>query len=315
MKNMFKVLLVLIMSCSVLAEQLPTAIQKAHEAYLRRDGVELITAVKLALEQADDQNAIKKNMLGLYTAAARNGLLKNVKLNWLLPKELTYAGFESTRRYRVENGKVVYYFALSVGVQSETELEQLQIIRYPDHVILDRAAQIGKWEITSDSKETHFYANSPQTSSPNEEGLYFFNIKVKDQPMVQAWFIFANKNSSATPIINNPKSAQTLSDGRPVFSWNSFLSPEYKQGEEIRIDVRVNRAGGDEPKVAQFRMIDSKATSYKFGDATAVKIINGPDQLTIGDYSISLTYREIEKFGGLQLKRTSSTKVPFTIKY
>lgn len=314
MKNVFKVLMILTVSGSAFADQVPTAVQKAHEAYTRGDGNAVVAEVKSALEQSNGQSAIKKNMLGLYAAAARNGLLKNVEPNWHLPKELTYAGFESQRRYKVENGKVVYFLAVSLGVQNGASLEQLQVIRYPDQVVFDKAANIGNWNITPGTVETDIWAGSSQTMTPNEEGLYLLNVQVKGQPMVQAWFILTDKNSSASPVVNSPKSGQALSDDRPLFKWNAFRSPEFKQGEKTRIDVKFNIARGDEPEVSQVRMIDSNATSYRFGDKTGVKEFNGPEKLAQGDYMLSIVYREVEDFGGLQLKRTSSTKVPFTIK-
>lgn len=83
--------------------------------------------------------------------------------------------------------------------------------------------------------------------------------------------------------------------------------------ESFRTD-RVNRAGGDEPEVVQVRLIGSKATAYKYGDKAAVKEFNGPERLSAGDYMASITYREAEEFGGLQIRRTSSTKVPFSVK-
>jgi hypothetical protein len=60
---------------------------------------------------------------------------------------------------------------------------------------------------------------------------------------------------------------------------------------------------------------DPKATSYKFGDRSSTEYdVNGPSSLVPGDYQFHITYREAEKFGDLQIRRSSSTKVPFSIK-
>lgn len=314
MNKLIKVLFFLTISVSAFAEQVPLAVQKAHDAYLRGDGNALVTEVKSALEQINGQSSIKKNVLSLYAAASKNGLLKNVDPNWHFPKEITYAGFESHRRYKVENGKVTYFLAVSMGVQNGASLDQLQVVRYPSQVIFDKTANIGNWNIKSKSSETDIWAGTEQTITPNEEGLYLLNIQVKGQPMVQAWFILADKNSSASPVVLTPKLGQASTDPQPLFKWNAFHSPEYKKREKTRIDVKVNQAGGDEPEVSQVRMIDSKATSCRFDDKSSVKEFNSPEKLPVGSYMFSLVYREVEDFGGLQLKRTSSTKVPFSIK-
>ncbi len=314
MKNVLKVILVLFVSGAAFAEQVPTALRKAHEAYARGDGNALVAEIKATLEQSGGQSAIKKNMLGLYAAAARNGLLKNVEPNFQLPKELTYAGFESQRRYKVENGKVVFFQAVSVGVQNGATLEQLQVIRFPDQVVFDKAANVGNWYVSSGTSETDLWGGSSQTVTPNEEGLYFLNVQMKGQPMVQAWFILTDKNSSASPVVNSPKPGQVSSDDRPLFKWKAFHSPEFKQGENTRIALKVNRVAGDETEVSSVRLIDSKATSYRFGDTSGVKDFNGPERLVPGDYMMYIVYREVEDFGGIQLKRASSTKVPFSVK-
>lgn len=131
--------------------------------------------------------------------------------------------------------------------------------------------------------------------------------------MVQAWFILAGKNSSASPVVESPKLGQVMTDDRPLFKWNIFHSPESKPGEKMRLDVKINRSGAGEPEVTQVHLIDSKASSYKFGDKTAVKEFNGPEKLTPGDYILSVIYREVDDFGGIELKRTSATKVPFSV--
>lgn len=314
MKNVLVVFLALILSGSVFAEPMPAAVRRAHDAYLRGDGNALVFEIKSALEQSNGQGATKQNMLGLYAAAVKNDLFKNVEPRWHLPKEITYASFESHRRYKVENGKVVYFLAVAFGIQNGATLDQLQIVRFPNEVIFDKAANIGDWNIKSDPKETDVWAGNSQTVMPNEEGLYLLNVQIKGQALVQGWFILADKNSSASPVVTSPKVGQAFSDDQPLFKWNAFASPEHKPGEKTRIDVRVNRAGGDEPEVVQVRLIDSKATAYKYGDKAAVKEFNGPERLSAGDYMASITYREAEEFGGLQIRRTSSTKVPFSVK-
>lgn len=203
---------------------------------------------------------------------------------------------------------------MAFGIQNGATLEQLQVIRYPNEIILDKIANIGEWDITPNASETDVWAGTKQTITPTDEGLYLLNLQIKGQPMVQAWFIMADKNSSASPVVTSPKLGQIFTDPRPLFKWNVFLSPEYKVGENVRLDVRVNQAGGDELKITQVRLTNTKADSYRFGDRNFVKNFEGPEHLPIGDYSLSVVYREIEMFGGLQLKRSSSTKVPFSIK-
>lgn len=297
------------------ATEIQGPIQKAHEAYLKNDGKTLALAVKAGLELAKNQGPVKKNLLGLFSAAEKNGLLQNIEPNWILPKEITYASFESHRRYKLENGKVSFFLAVSMGVAPDQELEQLQVIRFPDQVILDKAANIGNWNITTNSRETNFWAGTDQKVTQNEEGLYLINLKIKGQPMVQAWLILADKNSSSSPVVTEPALKQIFTTNQPVFKWRKFVSPEFKQNEASRISIRVTKTDSEETEVSQVRLKDSKATSLKFGDSNAVVEVNGPDQLSTGDYYFNIAYREVENFGGFQIRRTSSTKVPFSVKY
>jgi hypothetical protein len=297
------------------APLVPAGVQRAHQAYLNGNGKTLLTEIKSVLEQSPN-SAVQKNMLDLYSAAQKNGVLKDLEPNWKLPKEITYAGVESIRRYRVESGRIVYAINASVDVAKGATLEQLQVIRYPNQVILDKAAGIGDWSSSqnSDDESINNWGGSPSTISANEEGLYLLNIQVQGQPPIQGWFILANKNSSASPVVIAPKVGQVFVDDQPLFKWTAFHSPEYKSGENVNIAMRISQAVDQEPEVAYWRMKDPKSSSYKFGDKSAAKEFRGPSSLSPGDYQLTLTYRETEMFGDLQIRRASSTKIPFSVR-
>jgi hypothetical protein len=78
--------------------------------------------------------------------------------------------------------------------------------------------------------------------------------------------------------------------------------------------MRISQAVDQEPEVAYWRMKDPKSSSYKFGDKSAAKEFRGPSSLSPGDYQLTLTYRETEMFGDLQIRRASSTKIPFSVR-
>lgn len=297
------------------APLVPTGVQRAHQAYLNGNGKILLAEIKSVLEQSLNLS-VQKNMLDLYSAAQKNGVLKDLEPNWKLPKEITWAGIESIRRYRVESGRVVYAINASVDVVKGATLEQLQVIRYPNQVILDKAAGIGDWSSSqnNDDEAINNWGGSPSTIVANEEGLYLLNIQVQGQPAVQGWFILANKNSSASPVMTAPKVNQVFTDDQPLFKWRAFQSPEYKAGEAVNIAMRVSQAIDQEPEVAYWRLKDPKSASFKFGDKGATKEFRGPTSLSPGDYHLNITYRETEEFGDLKIRRASSTKIPFSVR-
>jgi hypothetical protein len=316
MKVFLTVLLSTWMTATAWAATPATAgVQRAHQAYLDGNGKVLLSEIKFVLEQ-NPNPSVQKNMLDLFSAAQKNKVFNATEPNWHLPKEITYAGVESLRRYRLESGKVVYSMNLSVDVVNGAELEQLQLIRYPNQVVLDKNANVGDWtsSVNTDGQAVNNWASTPTSISPNDEGLYLLNIQIKGQPAVQGWFILANKNASANPVVLAPKMNQVFSDNQPLFRWNQYLSPEFKPGESVRVGLRISQAGGDEPGVAQIRLKDPKAAFYKYGDRGVTDDFRGPTSLVPGDYQFHITYREAEKFGDLQIRRSSSTKIPFSVK-
>lgn len=297
------------------AAPVPAGVQRAHQAYLDGNGRSLLTEIKSVLEQ-NPHSSIQKNMLSLFAAAQKNGVLKEVEPNWKLPKEITYAGIESLRRYRVESGRVVYSLNISMNVAKGASLEQLQVIRFPNQVVLDKSAGIGDWSSSDNHEEEsiNHWGSSPATASVNEEGLYLLNFQIQGQPLVQGWFILTNKNSSASPVVTVPKINQIFTEDQPLFKWMAFRSPEHQANERSQIGIRVNRDGAQEMKNAQWRLKDPQATSYKYGDKNAAKDFRGPSSLIPGDYQLYLTYREMEEFGDLQIRRSSATKIPFSVR-
>ena len=316
MKNLLTILFAVLLTASAQAGAFPESVYKAHNAYLKGDGATLLKEIKSSLLQTQNHPIIVKNMAELYTAAAKNSLFNNVAPDWQMPKEITYSGFEIQRKLNLPQGRVGYSRAVFVGVEDGSSLEQLQVIRYPDEVIFDYVAKIGDWYVdhSKTDKETDYWAGGSNSSKPFAEGLYLLNIKIKGQVATQGWFVLANKNSSANPVVLSPSANQLFADGKPQFNWNQFQSPEYQAGERLRVGVKISQAGGEEEDIAGLTLADRQATSYKYGDKSVTEEFNGPDQLASGNYNFRLFCRETERFGEFMIRRTSSTKVPFSVK-
>jgi hypothetical protein len=314
MKTVFVTLTVLL-TLSVQAADIPRAVYNAHAAYLKGDGRALIKEMKEALVQTQNSPAVVKNMTSLYNAALKNSLVKSVEPDWRLPKEVTYVGFEVQRRLKQPQGNIGYVMAVFTGVKDSATLEQLQVIRYPNTVIFDRAAKIGYWweGHSAADNANEFWAGSPAQTKPVEEGLYLLNIKLKDQPLLQGWFILSNKNASTSPVVLAPQVNQVYNNGLPQFSWSPFQSPEFLPSERSRVHLKVTKANSEEDDVAEASLSDRKATTYKFGDKSVTDEFEGPAELPSGHYYFRLLYRETEEFGPMLIRRTSVTKVPFSV--
>lgn len=308
--------LTVLLTLSAQAAEIPRAVYNAHAAYLKGDGRTLIKEMKDALMQTQNNTAIVKNMTQLHNAAEKNLLLKNIEPDWQLPKEVTYAGFEVQRQLSLPQGRIGYRMAVFAGVKDGSLLEQLQVIRYPDTVIFDRAGKIGEWwdGHSAPDKAMDFWAGSPTVAKPIEEGLFLLNIKLKDQPLIQGWFILSNKNATTSPNVISPQVNQVFGNGQPQFTWQQFQSPELQPGERSRVGLKIVKANDNQDDVASVNLLNRKATSYKFGDKVDTEEYEGPSELDAGHYYLRLLYRETEEFGPMLIRRTSVTKVPFSVK-
>ncbi len=294
------------------------SIKLAQQAYLNKDGKSIFKHIKNALEISKNHPMILKNVLKLYKVSESEKLFTDIKPDWSLPPEIKYLTVSAARRYNSERGKVGFFMTASGQIPQANYIEQFQVIRYPNEIVLDKSANIGNWKEEHWGESLGFWTSSESKNTIIEDGLYLLNIKVKDKNPVQAWFILNDASSSASPVINLPKTNQEFITRTPSFIWKNFRSPESKNNEDrIRVSgkIRLDLPSTTEDLVSVRFDYDPKKEIYQFkvGDHSQVKEYKGPDELPPGPYSFSVYFHELQKFGDLWIGRNSSTKTSFQI--
>lgn len=314
MKTMIVVLTLLFSTQAFASESFHHSVSEAHQAYLKGDGDTLLSRTKEALIQHKNHPLVVSNLMSLYGAAQRNGVFAKRSVDWNLPKEVEFLNVGVQRRYFLDRGRVVFFMTATGVLKQGQAIEQLQIIRYPDQVVLDKAGKVGEWAEETWQGQPSFWASGSRSPLPVEEGLYLINVQVRNQPMVQGWFLLGEANSSASPAVMSPKVNQAYSTGRPTFHWHEFHSPQAKPDEYVKLSFKVTREGENSDVELADVELDPKATSFKFGDKSQAKEYEGLLSLNPGQYHFAIGYQERTRFGDLTISRVSSTKIPFLIK-
>lgn len=290
-----------------------SAIQRAEEAFLNLDGSTMVSEARSALKESHNHPLIVGQVASLFKSARSSKMRSDFSQNFQLPKDVTYLDLEIQRRYRTDKGEVVFALNASIGINKQADLEQLQVIRYPDEVMLDKAAGIGNMHPEESDTEKELWMGGNESTTPVQEGLFLINLKLKGEAMVRGYVIMVNKNASASPVVLTPVLKERIEDATPTISWKGFLSPEYKEGERIANNILITEVESGKD-VMVVRVKDPKATSFTVGDKEAAKFYQGVTELVPGKYRMRITHREVEDLGVMKTKRTSTTIVPFTIK-
>jgi hypothetical protein len=254
----------------------------------------------------------KPNLFGIYDQLksywAKNGPI--VPLDWSLPEEFRYFVVEPLRRYYSETGKTRFQLTLFSWLSDVQLVEQVQIIRYPNEVILDRQAGIGSWggHSDQDSKDGQISANTSYTDTPPRDGLYLINVKVKDKPMVNGWFVLSRTALSSTPVVQSPMPNEVYHTATPTFNWSDFRSSESRPFESRKrvLAIYDHVEGSDKDwGVAE--------TDPDSSQSATVNSTGGASSLKEGGYDFNIRFEERWFFGGLLLGRQMQTTVPFSV--
>jgi hypothetical protein len=293
------------------------AIKLAQQDYLQKDGPQLLRHIKESLVIGKNHPLVVKNVLGLYATAQKAGILNDVKVDWQIPAELKYLNVSAHRRYLYDSGRVRFFMSVGANLTEPDILEQLQVIRYPDEVILDKLGHVGEWKNQTWAGQPTFWISENWHNQPVKEGLYLINIKVKNQSMVQGWFIITDENSSASPVIKTPELNQVFNSDQPNFIWKAFHSPEFKAEEKTKVTFKIIREESNlYEEIVNADLTpspDSKELQFQVGDRASAKSYEGINNLIPGIYQFVLGYREQHHFGDLLVTRVSTTKVPFSV--
>jgi hypothetical protein len=254
------------------------------------------------ISQADGQPTLFGVMAQLEAYEKANGPI--VPLDWTVPQGMHLLSFNASREYDAESDRTFYQASFYMPLEQAGIIEQVQLIRYPNQIIVDKQAGIGNW-----GEEINLgipcATLSTRRTSPIEDGLYLLNLQVHGQPRVNGWFILSQSASSATPIVRSPTPHEVFRTGLPTFRWVDFKSPEYRPFE-LRKRM-ISTYGNNSPTgVAQ-------QWSKNSTNPDASESITPDPALTAGNYSFHLGFQERWFLGGMLLGRSSATRVNFSI--
>jgi hypothetical protein len=256
----------------------------------------------------------KENLTGIYDALKKyedtNGDI--VPLGWRVPQGVRYLVFDNNRHYKSATDHTTYDFGFFTVLDKGASLEQLQLIRYPSEILIDKQSGIG--EFGTGKMQGGFPYVSIDCGTDDhvaKDGLYLLNIKAAGQPMVNGWFILSNGSPTMDPSIQSPTVNATVGHN-PTLSWMDFKSPEFRGFEQRKRVVRVNKEKADSSKsVFNFTQVYPDETqSITVGDDLSPGNVSS---LGEGNYSLGVNFEERWFMGSLLVGRNSYTTVPFSV--
>lgn len=291
----------------------PGPIGRAHAAFLARDYGAMANHLKETLADPTSSEAMRQNAVELLEKAYSVKSGSPIPVDWTLPKEITDMKVKVRHTRRFEQG--AYGLKVQGNMLERNLIQQLQIIRYPDQIVLDRKGKIGDWSEIEEPKDgIYFELDGPNTPEPAADGLYLLNLEMRDGRVVNGWFILSHLVSSETPTVLSPAHGQHFTTANPTFKWDNFYSPEYQSFERRNLWMGITTA---EPPTFAYNEVwtlfepSPTRTEVTVGTEAAAM---GVKQLKEGRYAVLVGYSEIRRFGPLKLARGSLTVIPFSVK-
>jgi hypothetical protein len=286
---------------------------KGKEDYRRLE--RMTTLMKNALIANPGDPIVRDNILGLYGQAYATLKSHQLVPEWHLPGEIQSMNI-TVRRTLADNVK------FSVVVRASTHqpniIKQFQIIQYPDKVMIDKEAGIGKWQEYKDGFQSKFGfgIESILSTQKIESGLYMLNIELEDGTKTPGWFLVdEDMTASTSPIVKHPSRGETFHTGNPTFNWNNYVSPQYKPYERrwfwsgVTTSESTPYTSEEKWKIYQENPTIHQATLGIDGNFDLPQ----DHALAPGNYGVTFNYKELKSFGDIEVGRASNTERSFTI--
>jgi len=290
-----------------------TPLTRAHQAYLTGDFKTMAVNLRQALEENPTDSLVKENALSLLGKAYEVADKGQFQVDWRLPDEITMLKIGAKRTFKDD---VTYRFTVYGSTAHLKSITQLQVIQFPDQVILDKQAGIGNWDDTNTIPPTghDFSIETNKSRQPVAGGLYLLNITLSDGTQTKGWFILDDDiNASTSPRVMTPSMDQVFTTGNPTFFWQNFITPEYKPFERRSFWVGISRF---EPPHYDW----NEVWGYYEGPSKREQITidshgegGSVSKLEKGSYVFYINYHERRNFGDLIITRDSTTSRNFKI--
>jgi hypothetical protein len=284
---------------------------RAHAAYLEKDWSTMTESLRATLATPGLDPTATRNALALLGRAyeATDG---NLPADWQPPAGVSDLKFTHGRKQEPDG--LYYKIQFVANVVDRDTVTQVQVVRWPDTPVLDKAAGLGDYEIGQEEEGDWKFDLEAEQQTPLPDGLYLINFELKDGTRSGGWFVLSDLLASASPRVDSPAVAQTFSHGNPELRWEDFRSPEYKSYESRRFHMHVARkiAGAPGYEIPWAMYIEAPdATSAVVGvDPRGA----GVSSLEDDRYWVTFQYLEQRKFGPLKLRRGAQTSRPMIIR-
>ena len=277
------------------------ALADAHEAFLDGDHARVAPLIRDAIREAAGDAEVTRSGIALLELlyVARAG--RPISVDWELPPNLDRLKISVVRRdnaYWTEYGLRVW------GKQREAGLvDQIRLTRADGEVVLDRREQRGTWWSLDDAEdgpefELAFWENEHRPA----DGLYDLHLEFADGTQWDAWLILSDAVASETPTITQPAAGEILESSRPRFEFEDFRSPEHDGFERRSLWYSLSNRSASSPLFSRWEVHPTR-TGFE------------PEQeLSDGDYTVSVFFAEDRRFGPLLIGRNSGSLVPFSVR-
>ncbi len=290
-------------------------VTQAHEAFLKKDYARMSSKIRSALQSSPRDPAVKENLFGLLRKTVAALGIESLPIDWSVPSELSNTRIVF-RRFAQDSIKYTIAFQGDGPTETDSGIQKLQIIKYPDQVIADRETGVGEWysKLDQGANSTFELKSTPSMTRP-ETGLYLLNIGLKNGKQVDGWFIVDDESfSGESPELLSPANGEVTSNPTPVIQWKDFKSSHYKPFEKRAMSVVI--ATNNPPQYEWNPKWELHLSSPDLTEATvgSTEGATGVSRLEKGRYRTMISFREQRSFGNMRLIRNSIVTHPFTVK-
>jgi hypothetical protein len=286
------------------------ALTDAHTLLLEKNYLGMTLAMRDALKASANDRDVVQNVGQLLVAAAADSA-DPLPVDWKIPAGMSGVKITQSRRERA-NGSVGWKMRIQGDLAAPGSVSQIQMIRYPNEVVLDKHTSVGEWIEDKWQAQDYFSFTTKSQREAFADGLYLLNITMTNGAGVQGWFILSNLRATTAPEVLTPRGGDIVRTGTPTLSWENWYSTQYRSSD-IRgafVSVKSVSESGEWTDQWQrsFSSRDSIPTSSIVGHEG-----DGVPSLNPGPYIVVLNYHESRPFGDLRLRREGSRVVPFTV--
>jgi len=228
-------------------------------------------------------------------------------------KGIHYLKIRLKRRLDSESGRVRFAFRVIGEPTSLGLVRQIRLANLTNgEPILDKVGKVGEYEEEVDPNDGtntfSFYQDWKET--PPQDGAYKLLIETTQGISVEKTIVLKGLAPTAAPQVTVRMANEKIPLKNPVFEFENFRSPQYRDFEKRKLDLVVTQCTESCKDLYHVQKQSPNVTRIVFGDQT---LGMGQAELSPGQYRVQIGFRERTQMGSLAIERESATYVPFTI--